>query len=219
MIKKINVFVIAFMLTCFSLQIIAYGISMAAFTENNHALVNRDETAEFFILFWNPENGPFPIRLKATEVPEGLVVIIKPNDFMLNSSLVTEFPAEKGRNYVNTKQGLMMTTPVKVLVKVPKTIEPGSYNVVVTATAGSPSEVVSTLLEKKFKFTVNVTSLTFSENLSKTTEKLTSGLSDVGKKITGMFAAADIDPRIALLTSVVIGIFVVSWVVYKRKSR
>ena len=130
MIKKINVFIIVFMLTCFSLQIIVYGMSMAAFTENNHASVKRGETVVFSILFWNPENEPFPVRLKATQVPEELVVIIKPNDFMLNSSLVTEFPAERGRNYINTEQGMMMTTPVKVLVKAPRTMEPGDYDVV-----------------------------------------------------------------------------------------
>ncbi len=207
------------MLTYFSLQIVAYGISMAALTEKDHVSVIRGETTEFFILFWNPEPEPFPIRLKTTQVPEDFVVIVTPNDFMLNSSLVTGSPVERGRNYVNTKQGLMLTTPVKVLVKVPKTIEPGNYDLIVTATAGNPSEVVSTLLEKKFKFTVNVTSLTFSERLTQLGRQLASELNDIGKGITGMFAAADIDTRVALLASVVIGIFVVSFVVYKRKLR
>ena len=219
MIKKINVFMLVFMLTCFSLQTIAYAISMAAFTENNHQTVKRGETAQFFIFFWNPEDEPSPVRLEATEVPEELIVIITPNDFMLNSSLVTEFPAEKGRNYVNTKQGLMMTTSVKVSVKVPRTAELESYDVVITATAGSLSKQVSTLLEKKFRFTVNATSLTFSENLYQIGKDVTSGIVDTGKRITGMAPVATVNSGVVFLILLVICLLVVSWVIYKKLRR
>lgn len=189
---------------------------MAAFTEKDHMSVSRGETTEFLIFFWNPEDEPFPVKLKATQVSEELVVIIQPNDFMLNSSLVTGLPAEKGRIYVNTEQGMMMTTPVRILVKVPRTMEPGSYDVVVTATVGSPSEAVSTFLEKNFKFTVDVTSLTFSESLSKTGEGLISGISDIGKGITGMFAAAAPTDFILLIISLIILAFVI-WFIRFRK--
>jgi len=209
MIKKINVFFLVFMLTCFSLQIIVHGLSMAAFTENNYASVNRDETAQFFIFFWNPEDEPSPVRLKATQTSEELVVIIKPDDFMLNSSLVTEFPAEKDRNYVNTEQGLMMTTPVKVLVKVPRAMEPGTYDMVVTATAGNPSEAVSTFLEKNFKFTVNVTSLAFFESLVQTGKDITSGITDAFKGITGMAPAGPAtDFTLLIILIIVLAFFV-----------
>lgn len=216
MIKKINVFIIVFMLTCFSLQMIAHSLSMAAFTENNHLVVKRGETGEFFILFWNPENESFPVRLKTTQIPEGLAVVVNPNDFMLDPSLVTEFPAEKSRNYINTKQGLMMTTPVKVLVKIPRTMELGSYDVEVTATVGNPSETVSTLLEKKFKFTVNVTSLTFFESLTQTAKDLIPEMSDVEKGITGMFTTANMDLRIVFVILTVMGIFVVVWIIRRH---
>jgi len=212
------------MLTCFSLQIIVYGLTMAAFTEKNSVTVKRGETAQFFIFFWNPEDEPSPIRLKPSEIPDGLVVIITSDDFMLNPSLVTKFPAEKERNYVNTEQGLMMTTPVRVLVKVPRDIELGSYDVVVTATAGSPSEAVSSLLEKKFKFTVNVTSLTLFESLVQTGKDITSGIKDItsgiinaGKGITGMATEVYVNFGAVFSILLVIGILVGSWIIYKHK--
>jgi len=207
------------MLTCFFLQIIVYGLTMAAFTEKNSVTVKRGETAQFFIFFWNPEGEPSPIRLKPSEIPEGLVVIITSDDFMLNSSLVTKFPAEKERNYVNTEQGLMMTTPVRVLVKVPRDMELGSYDVVVTATAGSSSEAVSSLLEKKFKFTVNVTSLTFFESLVQTGKDIKSGIIEAGKGITGRATEVYVNLGAVFLILLVIGILVISWAIFKLKLR
>ena len=216
MIKKISIFIFVFVLTCFSIQIVVYSISMAAFTENNYMTVKGGETAEFFIFFWNPEYEPFPVRLKATEVPEGMVVIIIPDDFILNSSLVTKFPAESGRRYINTEQGLMMTTSVKVLVKVSRTMELGGHEIVVKATVGTPSEAVSTLLEKNFRFNFNVTSLTFFENLAQTGKEISSGITDALKGVTGMVTAATSNLVVVFSIIIIIGIFVVFWIIYKR---
>jgi hypothetical protein len=199
---------------------------MAAFSENNYAKVNRGETAQFFIYFWNPEEESSPVRVKATEVPEGLSVIITPNDFMLNSSLVTEFPAEKGRNYISTNQGLMMTMPVKVLVKVPKSMKLGGYNLVITATSGNPSKMVSSVLEKKFKFTVDVVTPSFFEktptigktNQPKGNESLSQqpkGNESLSQRITGMFAAAQSTDFILIIISIIILAFVIWFIRFR----
>lgn len=218
--KKINILILVFMLTSFSLQISVHGLSMAAFSEKTSEQVERGETAEFFILFWNPEDEPFPVRLRATEVPEGLIVIITPNDFMLNSSLVTEFSVEKGGHYVNTPYGLMKTTPVRVLVKVPKTMELKSYDVVITATVGNPSGGVSALLEKKFKFTVDVVSQgLFETTQPETTTEVTTTKPTVGNEtqgITGMFVAGRLTDFILLLISIIVLAFVI-WFIRFRK--
>jgi hypothetical protein len=193
---------------------------MAAFSDNNYAKVNRGETTEFIIFFWNPENEPFPVRLRATEVPEGLIVIITPNDFMLNSSLVTEFSVEKGDHYVNTQYGLMKTTPVRVLVKLPKTLELKSYDIVITATVGNPSSGVSALLEKKFKFTVDVVSQgIFETTQPETTTEVTTTRPTVGNEtqgITGMFVAGRLTDLILLLISIIVLAFVI-WFIRFRK--
>jgi len=183
--------------------------------KNTYSQVKKGETAEFTILFWNVKDSSIPINLKVRQVPEDMPVIIRPDEFILNSSKVTEFPAESGKDYVNTQYGLMRTTPVRVLVKVPDDTEEGEYEVLIDAVAGESITGISTLLEKTFKFSVNVTSLTFFERLSKVPEKLISGISDIGKGITGMFTTPA-DSRIVLIILIIIGISVVFWIIYKR---
>ena len=217
--KKFSI-LITLILSCLYLQNFVYGISMAAFSEKNSMQIVRGETAEFFIFFWNPENEPSPVRLRATEVPDDLIIVITPSDFILNYSLVTEFPAEEGMQYINTQYGLMKTTPVKVTVKVPKTVEPGNYDFVVTATAGTPSGEVSAMLEKKFKFTVNVATSTFFETttLLETTTELTTAQpagENTIQRITGMITASPFTDLILLIVSVMTLAFVVWFIRFR----
>lgn len=198
------------------IQTFVHGISMSSFVEKDLKQVEKGGTTQFDILFWNPSSNPFRIRLRAIEVPEELIVIIIPNDFMLNSSLVTKFPADKGKHYMNTQYGLMETTPVKVIVKVPKMMELKNYDVFVKATAGNPSRGISTLLEKTFKFTVEVTSPpTLSEGLGETTGRISETIGDISSGITGMTAAGPATNLVLLIISVILLAFVIWFIRFR----
>jgi hypothetical protein len=141
-------------------------------------------------------------------------VIINPKELTLDYSKVTTFPAERGRHYVDTKQGLMKTTPVDVLVKVPKTFEPGEYDVYVNIVAGEITSGVSTLFEKTLKFTVKV--ISYRPKSTTTTIKIEKE-PVTADKITGMITRTFFNPYLIFITLLVIVILFVVWRIYKHE--
>ena len=222
MMKKLNSSIS--LIICFLfLQNIALGLTLSATLENKEFQVYPGETAKFTILFWNVENSPNIIKLRIRQVSGNMSVMLEKEEFTINPSKVTSFPAEKGREYMDTKYGLMLTTPVDVLVNVSESVEPGSYNIYVTATAGKPGSGISTRLEKTFKLTVNVTESpkpeiiqTISKIVDALTDKLTETSKDLTQKITGMSTAATANVNVILLFLSIISILVIAWWVYKR---
>lgn len=206
-----SVFIVFIIFSFLLLQAKSYALGFEASLENPISSVRRGETAEFTILFWNTQNSSIPIQLRAKSVPDGMSVLILPDHFLLNYSKVTKFPAEKGRIYINTQQGLMKTFPVKILVKVSKKVELGKYNVYIDAIAGKPSTGISTLLEKNFRLTVNVVSFKEITTSSIIQERMNVTKS-FWRKITGKFTSPSYFP---IFLMIVIAIFVFSWIIYK----
>jgi hypothetical protein len=104
-------------------------------------------------------------------------------------------------------------------VKVPKTVELGDYDIVVTATVGNSGIGVAALLEKNFKFTVNVTTPSFFETttiLKTTTEVTTQPSEGEGQKITGMLVFGKLTNFILLIISIIVLVFVI-WFIRFRK--
>ena len=188
----------------------SYALGFEASLENPVSSARRGETVEFTILFWNSQDSSIPIQLRAKSVPDGMFVLIFPDYFLLNYSKVTKFPAEKGKIYINTQQGLMKTFPVKVLVKVSKEVELGNYDVYVDAIAGKSSKGISTLLEKNFKLTVNVVS--FKETTTSSIQEEVNVTKSFWRRITGKFTTPSYLP---IFLMIMIAIFVLSWIIYK----
>ncbi len=200
-------------LTIFSFllfQAKSHALGFEASLENSISSARRGETAEFTILFWNSQNSSIPIQLRAKSVPDGMSVLIFPDYFLLNYSKVTKFPAERGKTYINTKQGLMKTFPVKVLVKVSKKVELGKYDVYIDAIAGKSSKGISTLLEKNFKLTVNVVS--FKETTTSSIQERVNVTKNLWRRITGKFTTPSYLP---IFLMIMVAIFVLSWIIYK----
>ncbi|MDI6826319.1 MAG: hypothetical protein QMD36_03975 [Candidatus Aenigmarchaeota archaeon] len=195
------------------LQSSVQAISLGTTTEGTFSEVLRGETAKFTILLWNPENTSFPVKFNVVKAPKGLTVITNPKELKLNCSRVNTFPAEGGRHYVQTKQGLMTTTPIDVLVKVPRTFEPGEYDVYVNLVAGEITTGISTLLEKTLKFTVKV--IAYRPELTTTTIKIEEKPIPI-EKITGLVIKTFSNPRTIFIALLVIAILFVLWIIYKH---
>ena len=188
----------------------SYVLGFEASPQNSISSVMKGETAEFTILFWNVVNSSIPIQLKARKVPDGISVFFVPDHFLLNYSKVIKFPAEKGRVYIYTREGLFMTTPVKVLAKVSNKMEEGNYSFYVDAIGGRPSSGISTVLVKSFKLTVRVTSFK-----PTTTIPQHEIIPNILQRITGK-AITPSSTFPLLFTLLLISIFVLSWLIYKH---
>jgi hypothetical protein len=188
----------------------------------------RGETAKFTILLWNSGESSFPVKLRATKIPEGLSVIINPKEFIMNFSRVDGYSAESRMEYVNTQYGLMKTIPVDVLVKVSNSVNLGDYDVYVNLAAGESTTGISTIFEKTFKFNVKVvyyipraTTTTIQKPVEKLTQvekQLTPDVNEsIKEKITGMFSKVPVNSRLLFIVSLMIGIFLVAWTIYKHE--
>jgi hypothetical protein len=193
------------------------GISLSTLQKNKYSQVRVGESTEFTVLFWNSEKSSFPVELSVESLSKNLSVFITPNKFTIEPSLVTELPAEAGKEYVDTRQGLMKATPVRIIVKPSDNAVLGEYDIYVKTIVGSPKLGISTLLERTFKFTVNVTSPpTFSEQLSKITGRISETVKDVSNKITGMVTTGPATNLVLLIIVIIVLAFVI-WFIRFRK--
>lgn len=131
---------------------IVQSINLSTIQKNQYSEVRIGESVELIVLFWNSENYSFPIELSIRQASRNLSVVIRPESFVIEPSLITHFPAEKDKEYVDTSQGLMEATPVKIIVKPFSSAAVGEYEVYVKAVAISPEEGIMPRLEKTFKF-------------------------------------------------------------------
>ncbi|MCX6821487.1 MAG: hypothetical protein NTW30_01785 [Candidatus Aenigmarchaeota archaeon] len=200
------------------MQVEVQAVGLGTLTKNIHSQVMRGESVKFTILLWNSENSSFPVKLRATQIPEGLSVIVNPKGFMMNFSRVDGYSNENGIEYINTPYGLMKTFPVDVLVKTSNSIDLGKYDVYVNLAAGESTTGISTIFEKTFRFDVEVVSYINRPKMTETTIQNFPILNEnIAGKTTGMFSKVSIDTRLIFIVSLMIGIFLVAWTIYKHE--
>ena len=134
----------------------AYAISMGSVVKNNFEKIANGESAKFTLLFWNIENESYRVILNVREIPHDWIVIIEPNNFVLNASVGEEYIKLP---YMNDG---VKATPVEVIVK-PTTAKPGKYDISISSRTESPSDGISFSQERVFNFTVEVENPTFFE--------------------------------------------------------
>lgn len=146
--NKILIFLIMFLLL--SNIVKAFGVMQSS----SYVEVPSGGTAKFVIFVWNEINCSIPVEIKLRNTPKDFLVYIIPNKLVLNFSKTTV--PTKDTEYVNTKFGLMKTTPINVLVNVPSSAKPGNYSILIDILAGSSTTGISALIEKTIKFDLNV---------------------------------------------------------------
>lgn len=212
---KLSFILIIFLL----LQVEVQAMNLGTLVKNTRSEVMKDDTTKFTILLWNSENSSFPIKLRANQVPKDLTVVINPREFIMNFSIAGDYSSEGGIQYINTPQGLMKTTPVDVLVKVPKGINLGEYEFYVNLDAGGDAGGISTVFQKTFKFNVKV--VFYISKIPK--EKLESNnllqnINEIAKeRITGMFANVLDSSYMIFSICLIVGVFLFLWRIYKHE--
>jgi len=97
MLEKKKIFALI-VLTFTILPAIAQAMSLSTLQKKNFVELNPGQTAEFTVLFWNLENNPTPMSLKVKEAPDDWIVIIRPEEFLLNKSKIG--PPYDGDEYI-----------------------------------------------------------------------------------------------------------------------
>ena len=136
----------------------AYAISMGSAVKNDFEKITNSESAKFTLLFWNIDKESYRVRLDIRELPNDWIIIIEPNNFILNASV--------GEEYINLPymNDGVKATPVEVIVKPITSTKPGKYNITLSSRTESPSDGISFSQERLFNFIVEVENPTYFES-------------------------------------------------------
>jgi len=136
----------------------AYAISMGSVVKNDFEKITNSESAKFTLLFWNIDKESYRVRLDIRELPNDWIIIIEPNNFILNASV--------GKEYINLPymNDGVKATPVEVIVKPITSTRPGKYNITLSSRTESPSDGISFSQERLFNFIVEVENPTYFES-------------------------------------------------------
>lgn len=197
---------------------IVQSINLSTIQKNKYSQVMIGESTEFIILFWNTENYSFPIELSVKQAPEEFSVLIRPEKFMLEPSYTDQSSTGGSREYVNTPQGIVLVTPVKIIVKPSNSVEVGEYDIYVRTVSRSTETGITPILEKTLKFTVNVTNPSIFERLNKITGRVTEEVGGILDRITGMTISDYTTNLMILLIPVVILLLVLLFKKFKKAS-
>jgi len=155
--KMIKLFKVIFLFSLL-LSTGAYAISMGNVVKNDFKKITSSESAKFILLFWNIDKESYRVRLDIRELPNDWIIIIEPNNFILNASVGKEYIKLP---YMNDG---VKATPVEVLVKPMSSTKPGKYNIILSSRTESPSDGISFSQERLFNFTVEVENPTYFES-------------------------------------------------------
>jgi len=193
------------------LPTIVQAINLGTVLKTNYAEVRRGETTIFTTLFWNTDDSSVPVKITLKQAPLGWIIIIKPDEFTLDQSKPEHPPYEKDVEYINLQDTIIKTTPVEVLVKVPKSVKEGEYKVIVNVNAGKKTEGISVLTERNLKFTVNV--LKDSKIKEREVPDFTILSKDLKDKLTGMTSLVIEQSNILLLFVSVLVVMGTFWLI------
>ena len=199
-----KIIIILFLLTISTAQ----AASLGSIQKNDRAEIKPEETAIFTVLFYN-DNPPILVTLTEKNVPDEWIVIIQPESFILNQSLPENPPYDEDVEYLNTPKGLIKTYPVRIYIKSPESVEPGEYEIFVSAIGGNPSGGLSVFQERVFKFTVNVTEKQIGNKILDITKESIN-------KLTGMASAITEQVNIFWIFVSAVVVIGISWLIKRR---
>jgi hypothetical protein len=177
------------------------AINFGSVAKNDHMSISYNQSARFRLLFWNIENTSYKVGLEVTDMPKDWTVIIQPKEFLLNSTIGDEYV------YLPYMEGYVKATSVDVFAK-PDINENGRYYITIIARAGMPNATgISTVQERQFKLTVDVTEGTNIGDQAES-QNTQSNESPTHNTVSGH---NNYIPYIIII----IGIFLISFIIYK----
>jgi hypothetical protein len=178
------------------------AMSVGTVVKQDSISLNANEAGKFTILLWTTDNSSYNVNLNIEQAPKGWLVSIQPRDFFLNSTSGNEYIKLP---YVN---GYSKAVAVNIFVK-PNSAASGKYNIIIKATAGLPAEGLSFLQERKFVLTVEIPPFQFLKEAQKQFANVRNELQPVAEELKVIL------PNYYFYILVVVGIFVVSFLIYK----
>ncbi|MEM5872563.1 MAG: hypothetical protein QXD55_01750, partial [Candidatus Aenigmatarchaeota archaeon] len=124
-----------------------YALSMGSVLKNDYVKTSIDKSVKFTALFWNSENESYIVELSVKEAPKDWIILIEPNNFVLNSSF--------GKEYISLSNGYVRATPVDVIVK-PNLAKHRKYNIKIAAKTILPQSGISFSQERLLKLVVEI---------------------------------------------------------------
>jgi len=130
-----------------------YAINLGSIAKNKFAEISGDESVKFKMLFWNAEDESYTMKLTIKEAPKDWIIIIDPNEFVLNKTI--------GEEYINlpyTNENIKAKI-VNLFVKPDSNSKPGKYFVIIkTEIKLSKNEKngITIIPGSVFKFEINL---------------------------------------------------------------
>ena len=181
--------------------------SLGVIKRSDYVEIKSGETKILKLLLWNTEKTT-QLNLKVKQLPEKWNIFIRPNNFMLNKSKPESPPFDKDVEYLNLPEGIVKTYPVKVYVNIPRSAEPGIYEVLISANTGNPSKGISVSLERTLRFTVNVTG-----RVKTMPQRFLEPSDDTIEKLTGMASAVTEQGNVLLIFVSTVTVIGISWII------
>ncbi|MGC8812212.1 MAG: hypothetical protein ACP5O8_01330 [Candidatus Aenigmatarchaeota archaeon] len=184
----------------------AKALSLGSLQKSNFAEIKKGETKEFKIFLWNLENSSFFVNLEPIS-SEDFIVLVEPNNFLLNASKIGP-PYEEGE-YIKLSLGDVKVFPVKVLVKALSSAK-GENEIKVKLKAESLDSGINLAQEKIFVFKVKIEEYFSSEQTKEPEQE-----EKKEERISSKISLPSLDLRLVVLSSAVVLILLVSFLVYK----
>jgi len=130
-----------------------YAINFGSIAKNEFAEISNGKSTKFKMLFWNIENESYTVKLSIKEAPKDWIVIIDPNEFVLNKSI--------GEEYIKLPymEENIKAKVVNLFVKSDNNSEPGKYFVIIKAETKilqNEENGITIIPERIFKFEIDL---------------------------------------------------------------
>jgi hypothetical protein len=201
----LKAFALVLVFVCLSSR--AYAINFGSVAKSDFAQIKSGESAKFTVLFWNAEDDSYVLKL-SKEAPENWIVIIDPEEFLLNRTT--------GEEYISLPSGNVRAKVVNIFVKPDANSKNGNYSVVINSIAelgGNAENVISIVPVRSFNFEISLTGSAASESESKEEVTEVTESTDISEKEKALPENENID-SFYLAMAIVIVVF--SIIVYKK---
>ncbi len=199
---------------------LVYSFNFGTVPKNNYEKIQQGQSTHYTILFWNLGQSSYPVSVEMlTELP-GWDIIVRPQNFILKPTSTAKPPYGDGEYIEIPERGIVEVETLRVFVKTPNYVEPGTYELVLVARAGDLTDQVSVLQEREFKLKLEVEKnptvfeRTY-ESLKLTGKKVVERSKEVKNTATGMVTSTNFSPLLVFIGGLILILLIILLVVVK----
>jgi uncharacterized membrane protein len=214
--KELHCILLAVFLVIISSIPASEAISLGVMQKTTQAQVEPGQTAEFLLVFWNPEDEYIEVSTEIENVPGGWTVVSKPRQISVGKSEV-KTDDYGGGNYIRRTdgKGYIETEELRIFVKVPEDAKGGQYNIILKVLAGKPTKGITIYQQRDFELKVNVRKPTIIDRVDESPNPVAENIEAIGQEISGRVITPNVPTPVTVVFSVII-LFVIGLAVFKR---